>query len=589
LNEIKKAGLTISESKVESFNKHKKELSTLKKLIKSYSNDEYKKMFIEDNEKVANYKNYIGNGRKKCDRDDFYNTLKVLLKGIDDCVEKEYIIKEIELDKYLPLQRVKENGVIPYQIHLEELELILKNASKYFKFLNQNNKDDEKFTVKDKIIMIMKFRIPYYVGPINTYHEGKKNGFAWAEKKSDEKVTPWNFEDIIDLETSHDKFIRKMTNKCTYLIGKDVIPKNSLLYSEYNLLNELNNIKCNGEKLSIIIRDKMIEDLFKNTNKKGKITTKKILEFLKCEGECDSNAIITGIDIEVKADLKSYRDFKSILNESFNYEMVEDIINWITSYADEKKSIKKRIQEKYPDKLTPLQINKICNLRYKDWGRLSKEFLTEIICDELSNYSTGEVGNIINAMRNTSNNIMQLLSNKYDYMKQINEQNNLLYNPNEELTHDILDDLYVSPGVKRMIWQSILIVEEIKKIIGREPEKIFVETIRSNKAAKKRTDTRKKRLLELYSSCKDETINWEKEIKGHTDSQLKSKKLYLYYLQMGKCMYSNEIINLDKLMSGEDYDIDHIYPRSKTKDDSFDNLVLVKRELNSKKSDEYPI
>ena len=58
---------------------------------------------------------------------------------------------------------------------------------------------------------------------------------------------------------------------------------------------------------------------------------------------------------------------------------------------------------------------------------------------------------------------------------------------------------------------------------------------------------------------------------------------------MGKCLYSGEEINLDKLMSGEDYDIDHIYPRSKTKDDSFDNLALVKRSLNNEKGDTYPI
>ena len=139
--------------------------------------------------------------------------------------------------------------------------------------------------------------------------------------------------------------------------------------------------------------------------------------------------------------------------------------------------------------------------RYNGWGRFSKEFLTEIICDEFTDYSSGEVGSIITAMRNTTNNLMQLLSNDHDYMKQIEEENDLLYNPDEEISHDMLDELYVSPGVKRMIWQTILIMEEIKKVMGKDPEKIFIETIRSNKAEKKRTDTRKKKLLELYSSC----------------------------------------------------------------------------------------
>lgn len=586
LNGIKKAGISLSESKVELYNKHKKELVALKKIIKAYSEEEYKSFFSESDPKVANYNNYIGKGEKKCSREDFYKTLKALMEKIEDNPEKEYILKEIDLDNYLPLQRVKENGVIPYQIHQEELMLILDNASVYLDFLNQT---DGKLSIKDKIIKIMTFRIPYYVGPINTYHANKNNGFAWAVKRSNEKITPWNFEEIIDLESSHDKFIKKMTNKCTYLKGKDVIPKNSLLYSEYMLLNELNNIRCNGEKLSISCRNKLIENLFKNTKKKSKVTPKKIMEFLKCEGMCDSSATITGIDNEVKSDSKSYRDFKFILEEDFNYEMVEEIIKWITLYGDEQKSIIKRIKDKYNDKLNSSQINRICKLRYKDWGRLSKEFLTEIICDEFTDYTTGEVGNIINAMRNSSNNLMQLLSNEHDYIKQVKEINNLLYTFNEEISHEILDDLYVSPGVKRMIWQSVLIMEEVKKIMGGEPQKIFIETVRSNKADKKRTDTRKKRLLDLYSSCKDEVRDWTKEIQGKSDGELRSKKLYLYYLQMGKCMYSNEVIDFDKLMSGEDYDIDHIYPRSKTKDDGFDNLVLVKRVLNNEKSDTYPI
>lgn len=39
----------------------------------------------------------------------------------------------------------------------------------------------------------------------------------------------------------------------------------------------------------------------------------------------------------------------------------------------------------------------------------------------------------------------------------------------------------------------------------------------------------------------------------------------------------------------KNYDIDHIIPQAKLKDDSFNNMVLVERELNNKKQDEYPI
>ena len=45
------------------------------------------------------------------------------------------------------------------------------------------------------------------------------------------------------------------------------------------------------------------------------------------------------------------------------------------------------------------------------------------------------------------------------------------------------------------------------------------------------------------------------------------------------------MIDLDRLMStNSDWDRDHIYPQSKIKDDSLDNLVLVKKDYNAKKS-----
>ncbi len=73
------------------------------------------------------------------------------------------------------------------------------------------------------------------------------------------------------------------------------------------------------------------------------------------------------------------------------------------------------------------------------------------------------------------------------------------------------------------------------------------------------------------------------EIKELSDGQLRSDKLYLYYTQMGRSMYTGRPICLGSLMAGADYDIDHIYPRSATGDDSLDNRVLVERTENAKR------
>ena len=239
-------------------------------------------------------------------------------------------------------------------------------------------------------------------------------------------------------------------------------------------------------------------------------------------------------------------------------------------------------------------------LVYKDWGRFSRKLLTELVSKKLYNEETGECLNIIGSMRQNNILFMELLADRFDYSQQIIDYNKELQKEVTEITPEILDDLYVSPSVKRSIWQTVRIVEELKKIIGCAPTKIFVETTRSNQEKKKPTDSRKKQLELFYKAVKKDVKELEKEIgslnfdklnerlSSVEPSKLKAKKLYLYYTQLGRCMYSGETIDITQLNTTA-YDIDHIYPQSKVKDDSFTNTVLVKREYNAAKTDRYPL
>ena len=185
---------------------------------------------------------------------------------------------------------------------------------------------------------------------------------------------------------------------------------------------------------------------------------------------------------------------------------------------------------------------------------------------------------------------MQLLSNSFTFKKAIDETNAERENKITEITYEtITDDLYVSPSVKRAIWQVVTITEEIRKIMRKQPKKIFVEMARGDKDAQKgdagRKQSRKNKFIELYDSIKGEAHDWKAELGGKDEAEFRSNKLYLYYTQKGKCIYSGDRIELSELANTNMYDRDHIYPQSKTKDDSFDNLVLVKKGLNSNKGD----
>lgn len=596
LMSIKEPGLTISESKVKAFNKHKDDLAILKSLLKS-DRSIYNTMFKVDEKGLHNYVHYIKQGRTEetsCNREDFYKYTKKVVEGLPDSKDKEYILSEIELQTLLPLQRIKDNGVIPYQLHLEELKVILAKCGPKFPFLNEVA---DGFSVAEKLIKMLEFHIPYYVGPLNTHHNVDNGGFAWAVRKASGRVTPWNFDDKIDREKSAAAFIKNLTNKCTYLLGEDVLPKSSLLYSEFMLLNELNNVRIDGKPLEKAVKEHLIEAVFKQDHKK--MTKNRIEQFLK-----DNNYIpekhkpeITGLDGEIKNDLASYRDMVRILGNNFDLSMAEEIITDITIFGESKKMLRETLRNKFSSRLDDEAIKKLSKLRYRDWGRLSKKLLNGIDgCDKAGD---GTSVTIIEAMRDFSYNLMELLGDRFSFMERIQEINDKLTEDQIVDPHDIIDDLALSPAVKRAVWQALRIVDEVAHIKKALPARIFVEVTRSNKNEKKKKDSRQKRLSDLYAAIKKDDVllnGLNNEIFGelksslakYDDAALRSKKLYLYYTQMGRCAYTGEIIELS-LLNTDNYDIDHIYPRSLTKDDSFDNLVLCKRTANAQKSDAYPI
>lgn len=375
-------------------------------------------------------------------------------------------MNKIELDSFLPKQKIKDNGVIPRQVHQKELEIILKNAEKYFSWLTK--KDETGLSVSEKIMKIFKFKIPYYVGPLNS-----KSPFAWIERKEYGKILPWNFENMVDISKTAEKFIKRMTNKCTYLPEKDVIPKNSLLYTKYMVLNELNNLKIRGEKIKVELKQKIYTELFQ---KNKKIGMKILIEFLKSQNIVVTKAEITGIDGTFNTSLGSYIDMKKIFGEEKivkdSYKkMIEDIILWITLYGEEKRLIKSKIEEKYPEKVTPEEMKLILKLKYKDWSRLSKEFLTEI---ETIDEETGEFVNIIEMLWRKNENIMELSSYKYDFSDRIKEYNGINKEEKNITYEDLIKDLQVSPSVKKMIWRALVIVKEIKKVTKKSPKKVFI-------------------------------------------------------------------------------------------------------------------
>ncbi|MDO5708054.1 MAG: type II CRISPR RNA-guided endonuclease Cas9 [Andreesenia angusta] len=591
---------TLSESMVRSYERHRKELKDIKYLFRKYLKiSDYNKVFR--NRENGIYTTYIG--------DSSYNSRNQLAKKKDPsqenlCKKLEKFLKNIEVDEKdlkvykdvmlslerrnaLPKQRVSNNGVIPYQLHKIELERILKNAERHYSFLSK--KDENGLTVSEKLLMIIEFRIPYYIGPLNNHHsvDNGRHGNSWVVRKEVGKVLPWNFEEKIDIKESAEKFITRMTNKCSYLIGEDVLPKESILYSKFTVLNEINNMKIDGKPISVELKKAMFDEVFK-VYKNVKI--KHIRDFLKIKKiDNPEKCEISGIDDQIKSSMSSYIDFKKIFGDKLEDRLYEDIaedsIRWKCLYGKDKKLLKSKLIEEYGKYLNEDEIKKITKLNYSKWGRLSKTLLKNI---KGIDRSTGEIfDNIIKALYESNDNLMELLSYRYSFADEINGFNEDLQTEEEFDLDEFMDELYLSPSVRRAINQTIKIVDEIKSISEKDPKKIFIEMARGPEEVKKKKDSRKDQLIKIYKEldCKE----LYDELEAFDNERLRQRKLYLYFTQLGKCMYSGENINLSELFSRNIYDIDHIYPQSKVKDDSIDNLVLVKKELNDDKSDKYPI
>lgn len=586
----------ISEAMIDLYNKHKEDLKRLKYFIKNEYGDEAYGTLFKDVDKVNNYANYIGmakvNGKKvyvkKCKYDDFKGFLKKLIatkqkSEIVDDYTYDYIMKELEDDRFLPKILDSDNGLFPNQINLAELDKILANLKKFY---------PETAEITEKVRSLFTFRIPYYVGPLNAYHSDK-GGNSWMVRKEEGTIFPWNFADKVNLAASNENFMRRMTNKCTYLSGEDVLPKFSILYQKYNVLNQINKLKINEIPLTVEQKQGVFNDRYLVD---AKMSDRKIKDYFAEKGwltaEEAKSAVISGKDGELNVSMSSYIRLKKILGELVdeNPRMCEDIILWHTLNTD-KSIVKSLILTKYGD--IPAVRNNIGALNgmtgLKDFGRFSEKFLTGISGGE--DPVTGEIYTVLSVLYDTNMNLNEIINDDRYGFKDAIKEHNLGINQTIE---DEIEELYVSPAVKRGISQAMKMVDEYVSAVGRAPDKIFIEVTRGDGEKGKRSVKRKDNLLKLYDSVKKEGIKGYEELlkdlkEKETDLSLRSEKLYLYYMQLGRCAYSGEPIDLAYLPGDNTYDVDHILPRSYTKDDSLDNKVLVKRRKNVDKGDKYPI
>lgn len=611
-----KPGATLSANKVEDYERYGKDLRLLKDLVKEYAPREYDSFFrgvfyqptdlhpqrhIYDKAKAKGYTRY-NEIHASNSYDELKKEIEKLFVGTGAVEDDRYqrMMEAFREEKFLRRLKTSDNGAIPYQLHLEEMDKIVQNQARFYPFLA---------TEKEKLDSLVEFRIPYYVGPLTqknarTDASGVKR-FAWAVRQEGmdaEPIKPWNWETIIDKDASATEFIQRMTGTCTYLHGEPVLPKNSLLYEEFCVLNELNGAHFSQDgdsehRFDSHDRADMMHDLFQRKS----VSYKNVENWMRQRGH--SNVHVSGGQGEkgFESKLNSYIFFaKDIFNvdeipESY-YPMLEEIILWSTIFED-RTILKEKIEQKYGNCLNSVQIKKVVKKRFAGWGRLSKKMLTGItVQTDDGRRSVMDVlrGGNPNRTGKSYGNAMVFMEILHDddlgFQATIDEMNISAMANAGTLS---LEDLPGSPALRRGVNQSLGIVEEIVRIVGHAPNSIFVEVTRDEDARRKgrRTQKRYDHLREALEKLKEENPEfWEQEVSDDLATRMKQKdeldeKLTLYFMQGGKSLYSRKPIDITQLSSSR-YHVDHIIPQSYIKDDSFENKALVLAGENEAKSDQ---
>jgi CRISPR-associated endonuclease Csn1 len=414
--------------------------------------------------------------------------------------------------------------------YIKEAKQILRTQSKYYYQI------DDEFT--EKYINILSSRREYYEGP------GYGSDYGW-----DQDIKKW---------------YEQMMGKCSYYPEELRSVKEAYSAKLFNLLNDLNNLlisRPENEKLSYEEKVRLVNNVFKKF---------KSVSLSRIAKEINVNEYdIKGYRVDSKGkptftELTIYHDMKKITTKEEvleNVELLDDIAEILTIYQSTEDKKEELLHLNIP--LNSDDIEKISQLNYTQTHSLSMKLIKQVLPD----------------LWTTSKNQMQLFSEMGIKPRKVKLAGK------KYIPYDEINEWILSPVVRRSFVQAVHVVNEIMKKY-KEPKDIVIELARE-----KNSNDRKKIIDEMNrkNAALNRQVSEKLESKGIDRAKGLFNKLRLWHLQDGICLYSLKTIPIDDLMENpNNYEIDHIIPKSVSFDDSQNNKVLVYRDENQKKGNMTP-
>lgn len=476
------------------------------------------------------------------------------------------------------------SNVFTTNSYVKEIQQLLNTQKKFYNFINEN--------FIDEFIKLFKRKREYYIGPGNEKSRTDYGVYTSYVDKNGEYVTD-------------DNIFSKLVGKCSIYnkyngYKDDEYRASASSYSAelYNLLNDLNNIKINGEKLTKSERKSIITNI-KEAEKLGDKGVEKIIRDVT--NKKDGNITGSRVDKEgnnIYHKFECYRklrkfllqyeiDINVLLENEDMYNKIIDILtinterDAIIDALTNSKGLKKKEQDGIRLELTDDLILKLAEFRNRNGALFSK----------WHSFSYKILKQLIPMMMETG----------YEQMTCLKELGvlkcgNIKLSDRAILSKKVLTSEIYNPVVVRSIRVSVDVLNALIKKYG-FPEKVVIEMPR-DKNEKEEKDRKKKeqgnnekelnKIIEVIN--KDYGIKIEPGDKYFKQQKNLVLKLKLWNEQQHKCVYSGKAIDINDLLNNFNmFEIDHIIPLSISFDDSRQNKVLVYRTENQLKGQRTPL
>jgi len=529
-------------------------------------------------------------------RNDWQNKLDALDKQISQSGMHvgEFFWNKIKEDRYF---RIRQNFV-HREKYIEEFDAIWEKQQEFIPALiDETVKQD----VIQRIVRNEKERQKWAKKPLKEFIKNYIIYYQRPLKSQKSKKANCRFEPMIKVINQSTGESLSIENKC--------MPLSSPLYEEFRIWQKLNNLRykdINNKNYELTNEQK--EALFEKLNNGQTLKESSIFKILGLDKNLYSDFNFDQIEghtvkSKIASVLKDYDSGKIIGNEEFLYKVwhllysvneteyrKNTLIKWFNLTEEDAKRLAKVRFEKKTGSLSSRAVKKLLPLM-RAGKYFDEQSLHDSILFRINNIINGEfdpdVTDDIREFFKEYKSIRDFSGMPYwkaatlVYGSHSTGFSDTRYEKPEEIQLIPAGELR-NPVVEQVINETLQIARDIWIKYGK-PDEIHLEMAREMKMNSNERQKLTKAMRDQQKKNEEYEEILKKEFNILKPSRTDIIRYRLYIDQKQRCLYTGKPIQKTQLFNGET-DIDHIIPRQRYFDDSYNNKVLCFRNVNEEKS-----